>query len=135
VEERRLRVALRRSNERLREYADEVAALSTAAEAQPPRPRHPRRPRPPLTEAAILLEQASAMRDSDPVAADTALVEAHRAVRQALDDVRRSVRSLPPRRAAVSPERRRGRPRRAGRGRRASPSTSAATRTATRSPR
>ena len=96
VEERRLRVRLERSNQRLREYADEVAALSTAAERNRlARDIHDGLGHH-LTEAAILLEQASAMRDSDPLAADTALVEAHRAVRQALDDVRRSVRSLHP---------------------------------------
>jgi signal transduction histidine kinase len=96
VEERRLRLRLERSNERLREYADEVAALSTAAERNRlARDIHDGLGHH-LTEAAILLEQAVAVRDSDPAGADTALTEAHRAVRQALDDVRRSVRALHP---------------------------------------
>jgi signal transduction histidine kinase len=96
VEERRLRVRLERSNERLREYAAEVAALSTAAERNRlARDIHDGLGHH-LTEAAILLEQAGAVRDGDPRGADAALVEAHRAVRRALDDVRRSVRALHP---------------------------------------
>lgn len=96
VEERRLRVRLERSNDRLREYADQVAALSTAAERNRlARDIHDGLGHH-LTEAAILLEQAGAVRASDPGGADTALAEAHRAVRQALEDVRHSVRALHP---------------------------------------
>jgi signal transduction histidine kinase len=103
VEERLLRRRLERSNDRLREYADEVAELSTAAERNRlARDIHDGLGHH-LTEAAILLEQAGAMRASDPAAADTALAEAHRAVRQALDDVRRSVRALHPGAPPVPP--------------------------------
>lgn len=96
VEERRLRVRLEAGNERLRAYADEVAELSTAAERNRlARDIHDGLGHH-LTESAILIEQASALRDSDPAAADRALAEAHRAVRQALDEVRQSVRALRP---------------------------------------
>jgi signal transduction histidine kinase len=96
VEERRLRVRLERSNDQLRGYAERVAELSAAAERNRlARDIHDGLGHH-LTETAILLEQASAFRDRDPVAADSAVVEAHKAVRQALDDVRRSVRTLHP---------------------------------------
>jgi signal transduction histidine kinase len=110
VEERRLRVRLERSNQRLREYADEVAALSTAAERNRlARDIHDGLGHH-LTEAAILWNRRGHAPTAIPSRPDTALVERHRAVRQALDDVRRSVRSLHPA-LPRSPQRRRGRPR------------------------
>jgi signal transduction histidine kinase len=47
-----------------------------------------------LTAIAVLLEKADTFRERDPAAADRALVDARRSARQALDDVRASVRSL-----------------------------------------
>lgn len=96
VEERRLRTRLEAGNDRLRAYAAEVAELSTVAERNRlARDIHDGLGHR-LTESAILIEQAAAFRSSDPAAADRALVEAHRAVRQALDEVRQSVRALHP---------------------------------------
>jgi signal transduction histidine kinase len=96
VEERRLRLRLEAGNDRLRAYAAEVASLSSAAERNRlARDIHDGLGHR-LTESAILIEQASALRNHDAAAADRALVEAHRAVRQALDEVRQSVRALHP---------------------------------------
>jgi signal transduction histidine kinase len=77
-----------------RRQAAEVAALSGAAERNRlARDIHDGLGHR-LTESAILIQQAQAFREHDPAAADRALVEAHRAVRQALDEVRQSVRAL-----------------------------------------
>jgi signal transduction histidine kinase len=96
VEERRLRLRLQAGNDRLRAYAAEVAELSSAAERNRlARDIHDGLGHH-LTESAILIEQASALREHDAAAADLALAEAHRAVRQALDEVRQSVRALHP---------------------------------------
>jgi signal transduction histidine kinase len=96
VEERRLRLELEANNDRLRAYAAEVAELSIAAERNRlARDIHDGLGHH-LTETAILIEQAKAFRDHDAAAAGRALIEAHRAVRRALDEVRRSVRALHP---------------------------------------
>jgi signal transduction histidine kinase len=96
VEERRLRARVEAGNDRLRAYAAEVAELSTVAERNRlARDIHDGLGHH-LTESAILIEQATAFRDHDPAAAGRALAEAHRAVRQALDEVRRSVGALHP---------------------------------------
>lgn len=79
-----------------RRSAAEVAALSGAAERNRlARDIHDGLGHR-LTESAVLIEQARALRDHDEHAADEALAGAHRAVRQALDEVRQSVRALHP---------------------------------------
>jgi signal transduction histidine kinase len=94
AQEQRLRVRLEQSHEQLRVYADQVAALSTAAERnRVARDIHDSLGHH-LTTIAVLVENARALRDRDPTAADEALREAHRSTRQALDDVRQSVRTL-----------------------------------------
>jgi signal transduction histidine kinase len=94
AQEQRLRVRLEQSHEQLRVYADQVAALSTAAERnRVARDIHDSLGHH-LTTIAVLVENARALRDRDPAAADEALRQAHRSTRQALDDVRQSVRTL-----------------------------------------
>jgi signal transduction histidine kinase len=94
AQEQRLRIRLEQSHQQLRVYADQVADLSTAAERnRVARDIHDSLGHH-LTTIAVLVENARAFRERDPAAADEALREAHRSTRQALDDVRQSVRTL-----------------------------------------
>ena len=94
VEEQRSRARLEQSHAQLRAYADRVTELSATAERnRVARDIHDGLGHH-LTAIAVLLEKAAAFRDRDPVAADRAIDDAQGAARRALDDVRRSVRSL-----------------------------------------
>jgi signal transduction histidine kinase len=92
--EQALRVRLEESHDQLREYADQVADLSATAERnRVARDIHDGLGHH-LTAIALLLERATAFSDRDPSAARRAVVEAHVSARAALEDVRRSVRTL-----------------------------------------
>jgi signal transduction histidine kinase len=92
--EQTLRVRLEETHERLRAYADRVADLSATAERnRVARDIHDGLGHH-LTAIALLLEKATAFGERDPRAAQRAVREAHSSARAALDDVRRSVRTL-----------------------------------------
>jgi signal transduction histidine kinase len=94
VEEQRGRAELEESHSRLREYAARVSELSAAAERNRlARDIHDGLGHH-LTAITVLLEKATAFRDRDPEVAERAVTDAHRSARRALDDVRRSVRTL-----------------------------------------
>jgi signal transduction histidine kinase len=94
VRERAGRLALEQSHERLASYAAQVAELSAAAERnRVARDIHDELGHH-LTAIAVLLDKARAFAGRDPEVAGQAIDEAHRCARTALDDVRRSVRTL-----------------------------------------
>lgn len=94
AEERRARTRAQDANERLRASSERVAELSAAAERnRVARDIHDGLGHH-LTAISVLLEKAAAFRDRDPEAADTAIEDAHRSARLALEDVRRSVGTL-----------------------------------------
>lgn len=92
--EQALRIRLEESHERLRAYADRVADLSATAERnRVARDIHDGLGHH-LTAIALLLEKATAFDERDPPAARRAVRDAHGSARAALEDVRRSVRTL-----------------------------------------
>jgi signal transduction histidine kinase len=92
--EQALRVRLEESNDRLRDYAERVADLSATAERnRVARDIHDGLGHH-LTAIALLLERATAFNERDPQAAARAVAEARVSARAALEDVRRSVRTL-----------------------------------------
>jgi signal transduction histidine kinase len=94
VRERSARIDLESSHARLTEYADRVAELSAAAERNRiARDIHDELGHS-LTAIAVLLEKAAAFGQRDPQTARQAVDDAHRCARQALREVRHSVRSL-----------------------------------------
>jgi signal transduction histidine kinase len=87
-------VGEQRARARLEKYAARVAELSASAERNRlARDIHDSLGHH-LTVITILLEKAMTFREHDVAAADLALVHAQDAARRALDDVRRSVRTL-----------------------------------------
>lgn len=94
VREQRGRTRLEESHARLREYADQVAELSAAAERNRlARDIHDGLGHH-LTAITLLLEKAATFRDRDATAADQSIEDARRSARRALDEVRSSVRAL-----------------------------------------
>jgi signal transduction histidine kinase len=92
--EQTVRIRLEQSHERLRDYANRVADLSATAERnRVARDIHDGLGHH-LTAIALLLEKATAFGERDPQAARRAVRDAHSSARAALDDVRRSVRTL-----------------------------------------
>jgi signal transduction histidine kinase len=92
--EQTVRIRLEQSHERLRDYADRVADLSATAERnRVARDIHDGLGHH-LTAIALLLEKATAFGERDPQAARRAVRDAHSSARAALEDVRRSVRTL-----------------------------------------
>jgi signal transduction histidine kinase len=92
--EQALRAQVEESHDRLRDYAERVADLSATAERnRVARDIHDGLGHH-LTAIALLLERATAFSDRDPQAAGRAVAEAHVSARAALEDVRRSVRTL-----------------------------------------
>ncbi|WP_093170995.1 sensor histidine kinase [Sinosporangium album] len=87
VEERRARADLAASTARVAELSATAERNRVARDIHDDLGHH-------LTAIVVLLEKAAAFRDRDPGAADHALVDAHDSARRALEDVRRSVRTL-----------------------------------------
>ncbi|MFB9966630.1 sensor histidine kinase [Sinosporangium siamense] len=87
VEEGRARARLAASSERIAELSADAERTRLARDIHDDLGHH-------LTAIIVLLEKASAYRDLDPGAADRAVADAHGSARRALNDVRRSVRSL-----------------------------------------
>ncbi|WP_262842802.1 sensor histidine kinase, partial [Sphaerisporangium corydalis] len=94
VGEREGRARLEQANIRLSAYAEQVAELSATAErVRVARDIHDGLGHH-LTAISVLLEKAAAFGDRDPAVADQALADARASTRSALEDVRRSVRTL-----------------------------------------
>jgi signal transduction histidine kinase len=87
VEEGRARARLAASSERIAELSAEAERTRLARDIHDDLGHH-------LTAIIVLLEKASAYRDLDADVADRAVADAHGSARRALNDVRRSVRSL-----------------------------------------
>ncbi|GII84009.1 hypothetical protein Ssi03_19990 [Sphaerisporangium siamense] len=88
------RARLRESNARLAAYAGQAGELAAAAErVRVARDIHDGLGHH-LTAVAVLLEKATAFGERDPALARQALADARESTRRALDDVRRSVRTL-----------------------------------------
>ncbi|GII60296.1 hypothetical protein Skr01_03810 [Sphaerisporangium krabiense] len=88
------RARLRESNARLAAYAGQAGELAAAAErVRVARDIHDGLGHH-LTAVAVLLEKAAAFGERDPALARQALADARESTRRALDDVRRSVRTL-----------------------------------------
>ncbi|MDF5755113.1 sensor histidine kinase [Spongiactinospora sp. TRM90649] len=87
VEERRLRADLAASTAKVAELSATAERNRVARDIHDDLGHH-------LTAIAVLLEKATAFRDRNPGAADRAILDAHDSARRALDNVRRSVRTL-----------------------------------------
>lgn len=87
VEERRARADLAASTARVAELSATAERNRVARDIHDDLGHH-------LTAIVVLLEKAAAFRDRDPDAADRAVLDSHDSARRALDDVRRSVRTL-----------------------------------------
>ncbi|WP_433237028.1 sensor histidine kinase [Streptosporangium sp. CA-135522] len=87
VEERRARAELAASTARVAELSATAERNRVARDIHDDLGHH-------LTAIVLLLEKATAFRDLDSGAADRAVLDAHGSARRALDDVRRSVRTL-----------------------------------------
>ncbi|MFF5212721.1 sensor histidine kinase [Streptosporangium sp. NPDC000396] len=87
VEERRARAELAASTARVAELSATAERNRVARDIHDELGHH-------LTAIVVLLEKATAFRDLDSGTADRAVQDAHDSARRALDDVRRSVRTL-----------------------------------------
>ncbi|WP_449062897.1 sensor histidine kinase [Planomonospora algeriensis] len=87
VEERRARTELAASSARVAELSAAAERNRVARDIHDDLGHH-------LTAVVVLLEKAAAFRELDAGTADRAVADAHGSARRALDDVRRSVRTL-----------------------------------------